>query len=62
MDYKADVVVERLVHQNDNRLGNTKDEAKLQKASDLLARMRCSKARKYLQSNGLSDHTGDAIV
>ena len=55
-------VAARSVHRNDDRPGDTKDEAKLRKASDLLTRMQCSKARKYLQSNGLGDHTDNAIV
>ena len=61
-DYEADIVAARLVHWNDDRSGKTKDDAKLQKVLDFLDRMQWSKPCKYLQSNGLVDHTGDAII
>ena len=62
VDHEANVVTARSVHRNHDISGNTKDEAKLRKALDLLAHMQCSKAHKYLQSNGLGNHTNDAIV
>ena len=47
---------------DNSRTNDTEDEAKIRKAADLLSRFQCSKARKYLQSNGLGDHTKDSIV
>ena len=61
-DYEGGVVAAQSVHLNDDRSESTKDEAKLHKAADLLARIQYSKACKYLQPNGLGDHADDAIV
>ena len=52
----------RSVHWNDDLSRKTKEEAKLRKALDLIARMQCSKAHKHLQSNSLGDHTNNAIL
>ena len=62
MGYKADVVAEISIHSNDDRSQGTNDEAKLRKVSYLLTRMQCSKAHKYLQSNGLGNHIEEASV
>ena len=61
-DNEKDVVAAPSVHSDDSRTDDTKDEAKIRKATDLLSRFQCSKARKYLQSNGLGNHTDNAIA
>ena len=61
-DYEADVMAAQSFHQNNNQSGESTDEAKLWKASDLRACMQCSKAHEYLQSNSLCNYTDDAIV
>ena len=47
---------------DNSRTNDTEDEAKIRKAADLLSRFQYSKACKYLQSNGLGDHTEDATA
>ena len=61
-EYESDVVRSQLIHQVDTRTEDDKDMAAIRKAADLLARFQCSKARKHLQSNGLGDHTDEAII
>ena len=56
VDYNADIVAAQSVHQNENRSQGSKDNAKICKALDLLAHMKCSEACKYLLSNGLVNH------
>ena len=61
-DYEKDVAAAPTVYSDDSRTDDTKDEAKIRKAADLLSRFQCSNALKYLQSNGLGNHTEDAIA
>ena len=61
-DYERDVVQAEVLHRVDERTPDEKDEAAVRKAADLLSRFQCSKARKYLQSNGLGDHQNPSII
>jgi hypothetical protein len=47
---------------NNDRSPEEKEEAHVRKAADFLSHFQCSRARKYLQSNGLGNHTDPAIA
>ena len=62
VDLEKDILLAKSIHRVDNRALEEVGEAKLWPASELVSRFQCSKARKFLQSNGLGDHNDPAIV
>ena len=61
-DFEADVVLAATIHVTDERPDDDKDEARIRRASELLGRFQCSKARRYLQSNGMGNHKDPDII
>ena len=61
-DYERDVISASHIHPEDSRSQDDKEEAQIRRAAELLERFQCSKARRYLQSNGMGDHRNPDIV
>lgn len=54
--------MQSIERQKETRTKEEKELAYIRKATDLLSRFQCSKARKCLQSNGLGNHTDAEVV
>ena len=61
-NYEKDVVLAHILHMDGTRSQSDRDEANIWEAADLLSHFQCSKAHKFLQSNGLGDHLEEPIV
>lgn len=62
-ELEHDMIIAWTLNQPDNRSGDKRGyEAKISKAADLLTRFQYSKARQYLQSNGLGGHNNREII
>ena len=61
-DYERDTIAAPIMHMDDSRTSDIKDEAKIRRTADLLSRYQCSEVRKSLLSNGLGYHNRDEIV
>ena len=61
-EYEADVVLSQTLSRDDTRNSQQKDEAKVKRAAELLSRLKPSKARKFLESNGIGDHNSEDII
>ena len=61
-NYKADVIVDSLIHTVDRQSQDNKNSARIWRAADLLSRSQYRKTRKQLQSNKMVNHRDLAII
>ncbi len=60
-EYERDVIIAQGMH-HEEQSDENREMCKIRKAADLVSRFRLSKARQFLQSNGLAKHDDPRIV